>query len=71
MFKGSKMMYKRNQLMKIVAVSLVLLFLIQGLPVIASSPQHLTTLNLNGKNNEKFGLDNSITGTLDSVPNSV
>ena len=67
MFKGSEMMYKRSQLMKTVAVSLVLLFLIPGLPVIASSPQHLSDLNLNGKNNEKFGPDNSSTGTLKNI----
>jgi len=58
------MMNKRNELMKIIAVSIVFLFLVSGFSVMASSPQHLPTLNLNGKNNEKFGLDNSSTGTL-------
>jgi len=60
-------MYKKNTIIKIVAISLVLLFLISGLSVIASSPQHLPTLNLNGKNNKKFGLNNSNTGTLKNI----
>jgi len=33
MFKESKMMYKRNELMKIIAVSMVLLFLVSGFSV--------------------------------------
>ena len=45
MFKESEMMYKRNELMKIIAVSMVLLFLVSGFSVMAqgSGPEKSTS----------------------------
>ena len=54
MFKGSEMMYKRSQLMKILAVSIVFLFLISGLSAMTNGTQISNNSNKHLSENQLF-----------------
>ena len=64
MFKESEMMYKRSELIKIVAVSLVLLFLISGFSAVyaKASPS--------SNKNQEFKSSNLALDTLSQDPTS-